>query len=588
MTHAAAGLPPTPTRDTDVLIIGGGVAGMYAALKANDLGLRVMLISKGPLGRSGGSAFAGTLVSFLKPEWLGLEPSATAGRIRHSDKYYGLMDEAHLHRSAEFIPDVLLPDLERMGLYFRRQPDGRLLHNPGKPKHTWTPKMGMSGRAIGDLLRRRIFDAGIPVREEVMATSLLVDDGRCAGATFLDILSGEFFAVRAATTILATGHANYLSKRSTGTREVCGDGLSMLYRAGAELFNLEMVDWHVTDMAWPRSWMRLHIYPNPMPATTETMRMVGPDGTSFFEQKLLPKVNKPYHVQHRLLWLYAQQRGQSYADFKDGGYHADLRHIDPHVLHEYSYQTQFPEKLGVDPTKELVETAPTYHYVNGGGWVDFETNESRNVRNLFAAGAAAGRDGQTDCMYDGQVSAEVAATRIGETRAGGWLDAAVADERDRVLHYLGTVGRPDGIRPQALKNRIRDVMWEKFDYEKHGDKMRSALDDLATIRADLAPRMALPSGTLRFNYDWVDALDVYSMLDAAELTIQASLLREESRGPFFRTDFPTQDNDNWLKYIIASKVNGTFHVRTEAPAYEESEPPTPNFFYGADRQAVEA
>lgn len=78
------------------------------------------------------------------------------------------------------------------------------------------------------------------------------------------------------------------------------------------------------------------------------------------------------------------------------------------------------------------------------------------------------------------------------------------------------------------------------------------------------------------------------MLDAAELTIQASLLREESRGPFFRADFPTQDNDNWLKYIIASKVDGRFHVRTEVPAYEESEPPTPNFFYGADRQAVEA
>jgi succinate dehydrogenase / fumarate reductase flavoprotein subunit len=582
-------VPSTPAsadaRTTDVLVIGGGVAGMYAALKAHDAGARVLLISKGPLGRSGGTAFAGTLVSFLKPEWLGLPPSAAAGRIRHSDKYYGLMDEGHLHRASEWIPNDLLPELEEMGLYFRRQPDGRLLHNPVKPKHTWTPKMGMSGRAIGDILRRHVFDAGIPVIEEGMATSLLVSDGVCYGATFLNILTGEFFAVRAATTILCTGHANYLSKRSTGTREVCGDTLSLMYRAGAELFNLEMVDWHVTDMAWPRSWMRLHIYPNPMPASPETMRMVGPDGTMFFEQKLLPKVNKPYHVQHRLLWLYARQRGRQYADFKEGGYYADLRHIDPHVLHEYSYQTQFPEKIGVDPTRQLVETAPTYHYVNGGGWVDWITGESRNIRNLFAAGSSAGRDGQTDCMYDGLCSAQEAIGRIGQqptAAADRVVNAAIDEERDRVLGFLGTVGRPNGVRPQAVKNQIRDVMWQKFDYEKTADKMRSGLDDLAEIRAVVAPAMALPSATHRFNYDWVDALDVWSMLDAAVLTIQASLLREESRGPFFRADFPEQDNERWLKYIIARREDGGIQFRYEAPVYEEAEPPTPSFYYGAE------
>jgi succinate dehydrogenase / fumarate reductase flavoprotein subunit len=340
-------------------------------------------------------------------------------------------------------------------------------------------------------------------------------------------------------------------------------------------------------MAWPRSWMRLHIYPNPMPASTETMRMVGPDGTMFFEQKLLPKVNKPYHVQHRLLWLYARQRGQTYQDFKEGGYYADLRHIEPHVLHEYSYQTQFPEKIGVDPTKQLVETAPTYHYVNGGGWVDWMTGESRNVRNLFAAGAAAGRDGQTDCMYDGLCSAREAVSRIGAAGAVGAaaervLAGAIDEERDRVLGYLGTVGRPRGVRPQAVKNRIRDVMWQKFDYEKTATKMRSALDDLAEIRASVAPSMALPSATHRFNYDWVDALDVWSMLDAAVLTIQASLLREESRGPFFRADFPEQDNERWLQYIIASRVDGELRIRTEPPDYEDPEPPTPSFYYGAD------
>jgi succinate dehydrogenase/fumarate reductase flavoprotein subunit len=112
--------------------------------------------------------------------------------------------------------------------------------------------------------------------------------------------------------------------------------------------------------------------------------------------------------------------------------------------------------------------------------------------------------------------------------------------------------------------------------------MRSALDDLAEIRASVAPAMALPSATRRFNYDWVDALDVWSMLDAAVLTIQASLLREESRGPFFRADFPEQDNERWLQYIIARHDNGGIAFRMEPPVFEEAEPPTPSFYYGAE------
>jgi succinate dehydrogenase / fumarate reductase flavoprotein subunit len=131
-------------------------------------------------------------------------------------------------------------------------------------------------------------------------------------------------------------------------------------------------------------------------------------------------------------------------------------------------------------------------------------------------------------------------------------------------------------------------MWENFDYEKTAPKMRTALDQLAEIRASMAPSMALPSATRRFNYDWVDALDVWSMLDAAVLTIQASLLREESRGPFFRADFPEQDNERWLQYIIARRENGEIRFRTEPPVYEDPEPPTPSFYYGAESLLSEA
>jgi succinate dehydrogenase/fumarate reductase flavoprotein subunit len=198
----------------DVLIVGGGIAGMYAALKAREKGASVLLVSKGPIGRSGGSVFAGTLVAYMDPRWLGYEPKSDPDeKLMHLDKYYYLMDGGHLERSGEFIRNHLLGELEQMGLYFRRLPDGRVLHNPTKPKHTWTPRMGMSGRAIGDVLRRLVFDAGIPVMEEAMATSLIRSGSTCLGATVLDLTTGAFQAIGARNTILATGHANFLSTR---------------------------------------------------------------------------------------------------------------------------------------------------------------------------------------------------------------------------------------------------------------------------------------------------------------------------------------------------------------------------------------
>jgi succinate dehydrogenase / fumarate reductase flavoprotein subunit len=564
MNHARNFSGPPSTRAVDVLVIGGGVTGMYAALAAHEAGASVLLASKGPIGRSGGSVFAGTLVAYLDPAILGYDRPPPGDRPLFSSKYYNLMDEPHLERSANFINERLLPELERLGLYFRRLPDGRILHNPTRPKHTWTPMMGMSGRAIADLLRRRVFDAAIPVVEETMATSLTVAGGECHGATFLDIVGGEFFAVSAKATILATGHANYLAKRSSGTREVCGDGIALPYRAGAELFNIEMVEWHVTDMAWPAAWSRLHIYPNPLPATQETARLVA-GGRVLFEQKALPKVNKPYHYQHMKLLEHARATGVPYESYKAGGYYSDLRHIDPAILGEYSYQTQFPRKLGIDLGTEPLENAPVYHYTLGGVWVDFHTMESRSLRRLYAAGAATGRDGQTDCMYEGRVAAEAALRAY----AGGEPpepDPGLIEREDARVHAILKADPASGVPPIAVKEAIREVMWERMDYTKNRSDMLSALDELESIRQSLVPRIKVGTTSRNYNYDWVDGLDVHNMLEACALTIRASLHRKESRGPFFREDYPYQDNANWLKYVILGRDADGPRIREEPVA----------------------
>ena len=126
---------------------------------------------------------------------------------------------------------------------------------------------------------------GIPVMEECAATSLLVRDGRVVGATLLDQRQGGMTAVLAGATILATGHSDYLATRATATREQSADGIAMALRIGAEVANLEMQWWHVSDMAYPPSWMRMHIYPNPLLGTTESSRLYNGKGEVFYEQK---------------------------------------------------------------------------------------------------------------------------------------------------------------------------------------------------------------------------------------------------------------------------------------------------------------
>jgi succinate dehydrogenase / fumarate reductase flavoprotein subunit len=213
--------------------------------------------------------------------------------------------------------------------------------------------------------------------------------------------------------------------------------------------------------------------------------------------------------------------------------------------------------------------------MRGGVWVDFETGESPRIKGLYAAGSAAGRDGQTNCMYDGKCAAEAAVDQAASSRPAELPDAVVGAE-ERRLTALFEPASPNGetLVPNAVKQRIRQTMWAGMDYVKTADRMRWALDEIRRIRSEDVPRMASVSPTTRFNYDVVDALDAGCMLDACELQIASSLARQESRGPFFREDFPYQDNREWIKYIVVSRAADDVSVRSE-PVNLDGLPPIP-------------
>ena len=230
---------------TDVAIVGGGAAGTYAALNLHRANVGTIIICKGLVGKSGASIFAGNLV--LGGRLLGNSEENARNTAEFLIKYHNqfLIDQNWARRCGEWIENVYYPELEEAGLYFRRDDEGNVVVSPGKIRSIAANVQGNSGVPFMDLRRKQVLRAGIPCLEECVVTALLRrPDGSIGGLFALNYVTGQAIAIRARAVILATGYSDRLHARSTGSREMSGDGLAMAWRAGASLVNLEMQWWH--------------------------------------------------------------------------------------------------------------------------------------------------------------------------------------------------------------------------------------------------------------------------------------------------------------------------------------------------------
>ena len=549
--------------EADVLIIGGGVAGARAAYDANRAGLSVTMVIKGLLGKSGCSIFAGNLNYFAPPkdEDSALPEAATEEeelRIRRTMAFLAkythyLGNQEYMRNASDWSQREFFDWIESRGIYILRDADGEIVTDLPRRTQAWAVQMGMSGTIVMDMLRKLILDTGIRVLEQTTATCLMTRDGEVIGATALDFVNGRFFAIRAKAVILATGHSNYMSLRATGTRDGSASGWVLAYNAGANLQNIEMQWHHASDVAYPATWMRLHLYPNPLPGTEHRGQLFNKNGEMFFDGNWLPDNPVPYIMQLKYL---AKEIDAGRARL-DGRFYSNFRHVERDNLEHYIYQTQFAKKVGIDLSEEMFENAVTWHMNVGGVRVNGITMES-DVQGLLAAGSVTAlvTGGLANSMFEGLTAAETAKRRV-ETRAQlGEPDAAqLAAEEQRVFGLLRTEPG-EGLLPGQVKKRIRRAMWEYMNYIKTEASMMAAQDELDRIEAEDLPRMRMKTDTRNFNYDWVDALDAIDMVKALQLQVRFSLYRKESRGCFYRRDYPVTDNRNWLRHLVGQRDDG--------------------------------
>ncbi|MGB8181716.1 MAG: FAD-binding protein [Stellaceae bacterium] len=546
----------------EVVVIGGGAAGTFAALELRRRGVKPLILCKGLVGKSGASIFAGNLV--VPGRLLGnTEQQArdTAEFLIRMHNHF-LIDQHYARAAGEWIEREYYPELERAGLYLRRDERGEIVTNDGPVRCMAAHSQGESGVLFMDLRRKQVLQAAIPLLEETAATALLTGaDGAIAGVMALDLAHGELVAIASRAVILATGYADRFYPRSTATREMSADGIAMAWRAGAELMNLEIQWWHTSDVRYPLCWQRTQVYPNPIIGSSHSARLYNGDGEVFFDQEAdAPIAMGPYTLQLKRL---AKQVLAGKARF-DGGYYSGFSHVAPDVVTAYTDYAKAFAAVGKSVASDTLETACSAHYRQGGIVVDPATMATR-VPGLYVAGGVGGHSNGliAPVTYDGMLAAETVATDLPRLKSSALPEDKAAAEEARLLALRRSLPS-NGVAPAHVKRALRSVMKEKMGFFKDAVTMNGALAEVSRLRDELLPAMGLTNVTPRLNYTWLDAIDVVNLLDVAALTIRGALNRTESRGPFYRTDFPEMDNANWLvKNILTPTPNGEVRFRTE-------------------------
>jgi succinate dehydrogenase/fumarate reductase flavoprotein subunit len=306
----------------------------------------------------------------------------------------------------------------------------------------------------------------------------------------------------------------------------------------------------------------MQIYPNPMLGSEKSARMVNSAGEEFFNQQQdHPLAFGPYTVQLKAL---AKQVHAGKARY-DGGYYAGFDHCDPAEVEAYTTYGRAFRQLGLPFPQQMVETAVTSHYRQGGIDVDTSTMRS-SVSGLYVAGGVGGHSNGLIGLatYDGKVVADGIVRDFPELKFLPLQDREIELERRRLEEMRQLSGR--GMTPFEVKAVVRTLMWDKVGVEKNASDLKSALDDIERIRLDLLPQMRISNHTSFVNYEWLDAIDLVNMVDTCELIIHSSLERKESRGPFFRQDFPQMDNENWLVANVLKKSGN--NMRFEQRPYD--------------------
>ena len=540
----------------DVLIIGGGLAGLRAAVEVTKSGADVAVVSKVHPVRSHSNAAQGGINAPLTDRGDDWEGHAF-DTIKGSDF---LADQDAVEVMSSEAGEAVL-ELERMGVIFSRGEDGKLGTRAfGGQKVARTFFVGaITGSAILHVLYEQALKLGLNVYEEWFVTKLIVEDGACRGVVAIDLKTGEMHTIKAKAVIMAAGGAGRVFEPSTNALICTGDGLSLAYRAGVPLMDMEMIQYHPTTLARTGILMS-------EAARGEGGYLLNSSGERFME-KTAPDYME---LASRDVVSRAEQTEIDEGRGVDGNVLIDLRHLGrDYIEAKLGYlQEVSVEFLGIDMAEQPVPVRPGMHYIMGG--IKTNVDGETIIPGLYAAGECAnvsvhganrlGANSLLDTVVFGRRSGAHAVEYIKNLGGHSSSEDDLESEKSRIQALLD---RPKGERVATIRNDMARGMTKGIGVFRDQNSMEGALENLIDIKSRIGGFSIENKGKV-FNTDLMFALELEFMVDCAEAVVAGALTRKESRGAHFRTDITDRDDQNWLKHTLMYKDDGVEHgVRVE-------------------------
>ena len=578
----------------DVVVIGAGGAGLRAAIVASREGAHTAIICKSLLGKAHtvmaeGGAAAALANADDRDKWeTHFKDTMKGGKYLNNWR----MAQIHAQESADRIRE-----LEQWGAVFDRTKNG-LINQRNFGGHTY-PRLAHVGDSTGleiiRTLQEKGIHSGIDIHMEFTVRELFTDDnGTCIGCIAYARVDGSIHTFSAKSTILATGGITRCWSVCSGSWEYTGDGHALALWAGAELIDMEFVQFHPTGMVWPPSVRGILVtegvrgeggvlknsegrrfmfdnvpemfqgdHAETEDEAAEWVRQVvaGEKSTARRPPELLTRDVVAKAINKEVEEGRGSPHGGAFLDIASQRSEAEIIAKLPSMHH------QFKELAGVDITKEPMEVGPTAHYVMGGVRVNADTQES-TISGLYAAGEVAsglhganrlGGNSLSDLVVFGKRAGEHAAKRAEGHPQPTLNDVEISNSISNMLEPLS---RENGENPGKIYTELREMMQQKVGIIREGKQLDEALIELDSFSERI--KKASPGSTRAYNSGWHQSLDLYNMIDISRACTLAANARTESRGGHTRLDYPVPDAGMWSHTTnVIWMINGEMKIRQE-------------------------
>ncbi len=556
--------------ETELLIIGSEGAGSRAAIEAARNDVKVLVATKGIFTRCGATVTADLDIdvpSSRLEEVCGIrgvmeDDEENFCRDMFEEGKYMNSEEivwAHCSNSAKYVKELVNWGMKVEGI----------TQSPG---HRFPRGVVSTGRSMIEALKREVKRYNIKFLENTMITNILTNNERVVGAVGVELTSGDFIVVKTKAVILASGGAMRIYPVTTAPQELVGDGMYMAYEAGAKLVDMEFPLFLPACLYWPNSMKGVDV-------SYISSSAIGGWWLNAFGERFIKKWD-PIRMEvgtTRDVASIAQAmeilegRGTPH-----GGIYVSFKHLPDELITAYFDRVPFLRnfkyggfdllEMNMDPRKVAYEAGPAAHYWNGG--IKINKKCETNVTGLYAAGEVQGGtmganrlsgNAVTECLVFGALAGESAAQYVKKTSFSNINDEQLEKYYERIYNPLKL---SEGFDTTQTRKRIQEIAFKYAGPIREESGLTTCISEIEKMKKDIVPYIFTKYKGIIYNREWMESLEIESMITVLEIIVRTSLMRKESRGAMYRKDYPDTDNKGWLKNIIVYKKKDKVALET--------------------------